>query len=127
MGPQFVRPVQDRDHREVEHAAGLARQLLAAPHRAPAIFGEHFLERTVEVVDVLQGVVDISLAKHRLANFQSLFVGFFVHDFFLLPEQAKLRGRGDAVTPSCYAGFGARDAATQRMPHCRRRARMLFG
>src|ERR1700722_19493718 len=26
VGPQFMRPVEDRDHREIEHAAGLARQ-----------------------------------------------------------------------------------------------------
>src|SRR4051794_4419289 len=38
MHPQFMWPVQDRDHGEVEHAAGFARQLLAAPDRAPAIF-----------------------------------------------------------------------------------------
>ena len=61
---QLMRPVQPAEHRQVEHAAGLARQFLAAPHRAPAIFGEHFLERAVEIVDVLQGVVDIGLAEH---------------------------------------------------------------
>src|SRR5205085_9676457 len=37
MHAQLVRPVQDRDHGEVEHAAGFPRQLFAAPDRAPAI------------------------------------------------------------------------------------------
>ena len=105
---QFVRPVEDRDHGEVEHAAGLARQFLAAPDRAPAIFGEQFLERLVEVVDVLQGVVDIGLAEHGFANFQALVVRFLVHDVSLCVftvRRRTLRGREPAVTPSCYAYF----------------------
>src|SRR5438105_10591744 len=72
---QLVRPVEDRDHGEVEHAAGLARQFVAAPHRAPAIFGDQFLERPVEIVDVLQRIVDIGLAEHGFAHFQALVVG----------------------------------------------------
>ncbi|MDE2470040.1 MAG: hypothetical protein KGL35_15175 [Bradyrhizobium sp.] len=59
-----------------------ARRALVQPTATSrAIFGEHFLERTVEVVGVLHGAVDIGLAKHRLANFQSLFAGFLVHVF----------------------------------------------
>src|SRR5437763_7507821 len=37
-----------------------------------------------------------------------------------------LRGRGGAVTPSCYAYFHVRDTAPERVPHCRRCARVLF-
>ncbi|MEY9916125.1 hypothetical protein ABIF99_002440 [Bradyrhizobium japonicum] len=74
-----VLAVEDRDHGDVEHAAGLARQFLAAPHGAPAIFVEHLLERTVEIVDVLQGIVDIGLAQHRFADFQALVVHLLVH------------------------------------------------
>src|SRR6266436_9207455 len=77
--PQFMRPVEDRDHRQIEHAAGLARQLLAAPHRAPAVFGDQFLEWLVEIVGILQGVRNIGLTEHRFAYFQSLIVGFLVH------------------------------------------------
>ena len=79
MRAKLVLAVEDRDHRDVEHAAGLARQLLAAPHRAPAIFVEHLLERPVEIVDVLQGVVDIGFPQHRFADFQALVVHFLVH------------------------------------------------
>src|SRR6185312_5061216 len=57
MRAQFVRPVQDRDHGDVEHAAGLARQFVTAPHRAPAILVEQVLEWRVEAVDVFQRVV----------------------------------------------------------------------
>jgi hypothetical protein len=78
-----VRPVQNRDHRQIEHAAGLARQFLAAPHRAPAVFGHQFLERLVEIIGVFQGVGDIGLAQHRLADFQPLVVCLLVHDFSL--------------------------------------------
>src|SRR3954453_16631051 len=79
MRAEFVLTIEDRDHRDVEHAAGLARQLLAAPHGAPAIFVEHLLERTVEIVDGLQGVVDIGLAQHRFADFQALVMHLLVH------------------------------------------------
>src|SRR5437588_438387 len=47
---QFMRAVEDRDHREIEHRALLARQTRTAPSGAPAIFGDEFLERLVEVV-----------------------------------------------------------------------------
>ena len=78
--PQFVRPVEDRDHGEVEHAAGLARQFLAAPDRAPAIFGHQFLKGLVEIVGILQRIGDIGLAQHGFPNFQSLVVRLLVHD-----------------------------------------------
>src|SRR6266550_6501735 len=35
---QLVRPVEDRDHRQIEHRALLAREARTAPARAPAIF-----------------------------------------------------------------------------------------
>src|SRR4029077_3476961 len=60
-------------------AAGLARQFLAAPDRAPAIFVKQFLEWAVEIVDVLQRVVDVSLAQHRFADSQPLGVHFLLH------------------------------------------------
>src|SRR3984957_12529944 len=47
---QLVRAVEDRDHGEIEHAAGLAWQFLAAPYGAPAIFGDQFLKWLVEFV-----------------------------------------------------------------------------
>jgi hypothetical protein len=74
MGAQFMRTVQDRNHGDVEHAAGLARQLLATPHGSPAIFVQKILQRLVETVDVLQRIADIGLAQHRLADFQALVV-----------------------------------------------------
>src|SRR5713226_7030152 len=64
----------------VEQAAGFFRQLLAAPHRAPAIFGHEFLERPAELVGALQGILHVFLAEHRLADLQSLFECLLVHD-----------------------------------------------
>src|SRR5260370_1429882 len=77
--PQFMGPVEYRNHGKIEHAAGLARQFLAAPHPAPPVFGNQFLKRLVEIVGVLEGVGDICLAQHRLSNFQPLVVRFLVH------------------------------------------------
>src|SRR5690348_17855444 len=80
MRPQLMRPVQDRNHGDVKHAAGLARQLLAAPHRAPAIFVQELLERLVKAVDVLKCVADISLAEHGFSDFEAFIVHFLVHE-----------------------------------------------
>src|SRR5579872_1233564 len=80
VSPQFVRPVEDRNHRKIEHAAGLARKFLAAPDCPPAIFSDEFLERLVELIGVFQRVGDVSLAKHGFSDFQSLVVRFLVHD-----------------------------------------------
>src|SRR6202040_1638936 len=50
MQLQFVRAIEDADHGDVEHAAGLAREAVAAPGGAPAIFSDELLERTIEIV-----------------------------------------------------------------------------
>jgi hypothetical protein len=41
---------------------------------------DEFLERAIEVVDVLQGVLDILLAEHRGADLNALVESFLVHD-----------------------------------------------
>src|SRR6185295_12103477 len=64
--------------------------------RPPAIFGDQFLERLVEAVGVFQGVGDIGLAEHGLANFQSLVVSLLVHDVSLCVFMASGRRYGVA-------------------------------
>src|SRR6266566_5747236 len=54
-------------------------EIIAAPHRAPAIFRDQFLERLVEVVGIFQRMGDIGLAQHRFTDFQPLIVRFLVH------------------------------------------------
>src|SRR5262245_31761968 len=79
MRAQFMRPIEDADHREVEHAAGLRRQAFAAPDPAPAIFGDEVLQRAIEVVDVFERSIYIGVAENLAADAQSLVVHGLVH------------------------------------------------
>src|ERR1051325_7149223 len=81
---QFMRPIEDRDHREIEHRALFLAQALAAPAGAPAILADELLERPVEVVRVLHRVLDILLAEHLGADAQSGLVSLLVHGNVLL-------------------------------------------
>src|ERR1041384_576876 len=81
---QLVRPVEDRDHREIEHRALLLAQALAAPAGAPAVLADKLLERPVEVVRVLHRALDILLAEHFGADAQSGLVSLLVHGNVLL-------------------------------------------
>src|SRR5262249_19682706 len=53
MELQLMRLVERRQHGEVEHAARLPRKARPPPHRAPAIFGDEFLQRPIEIVGAL--------------------------------------------------------------------------
>src|SRR5262249_44749581 len=75
----LVRPVENRNHGQIEHAAGLARQSLPAPDRAPAVFGNQFLKRLVEVVGIFQRVGDVSFAQHCFPDLQSPVMRLLVH------------------------------------------------
>ncbi len=79
MGLELVLAIENADHGEVQHAAGLARQSLPPPHGAPAIFGHEVLQRPVEVVGALERGVDIGVAENGAADFETLVVGGFVH------------------------------------------------
>src|SRR6202043_1044580 len=48
MQLQLVRPVEDADHGDVEHAAGLARETIAPPGGTPAVLGHQLLKRPIE-------------------------------------------------------------------------------
>src|SRR4051812_1690967 len=76
---QLVRPVERADHRQVEHAARLARQCFASPDVAPAVLRDQFLHRTVEIVGALEGVLDELGSERVLANLQSLVERRLVH------------------------------------------------
>src|SRR5689334_7318081 len=84
MQLEFVRPVEGRDHRQVDHAAFLERQTLTAPDMTPAILGDHFLQWPGEIVGVLDGTIDVGFAQHLGADLQAFFVFFVVHSDCLL-------------------------------------------
>src|SRR4051812_2779420 len=44
MRLQLMRTVEDRDHRQIEHAAGLQRQAFAPPYGTPTIFSHEILQ-----------------------------------------------------------------------------------
>src|SRR5690349_6713142 len=67
---ELVRAIEGAQHGEVEEAAGLLRELLAAPDRAPAIFGDQLLHRQIEIVGSRKGLLDELLAEDRLADLQ---------------------------------------------------------
>src|SRR5947209_9755953 len=50
MPAQLMLAIQNRQHCEVEHAARLAAQAVAAPHRAPAVLGDEILDRLADIV-----------------------------------------------------------------------------
>src|SRR4029077_17336719 len=68
-------------HRQIEHAAGLAIEAGPRPARAPAKLGRPFRHRAGEFVSARNRLVDGVLAKHFLANFETLFEQFsLAHD-----------------------------------------------
>src|SRR5262249_47640292 len=76
---ELVLPAQRPEHREVEQAAGLFRQLLAAPHRAPAILRHEFLERPPESAGAFQRIPHVLPAQAGLADLQPLLEHLLVH------------------------------------------------
>src|SRR5437870_13922464 len=64
MEADLVRPVQRRQHGEVEHTARLLIEPGPVPDLAPAPFGDELLERLGECVGVRDRAVDIFSAEH---------------------------------------------------------------
>src|SRR6267378_3400831 len=84
MQLQLVRPIEDADHRDVEHAANLVRKAVAAPCGAPAILGDEFLKGAIEIVGILHRRLDVIFAEHSGANLKTLVEPGFVHGGFLV-------------------------------------------
>ena len=71
MELELMRPVEHTEHCNVQHAADLARQFLAAPDRAPAIFVEHFLERSSTYPAAIEHMnANATFAAHTLDLFE---------------------------------------------------------
>jgi hypothetical protein len=81
---QFVIAIERAQHRQVQHAAGLARQAVAAPDIAPAVFGRQFLHRHVEVIGALERLLHELLAQHILPDGQTAIKSFLAHQFLSL-------------------------------------------
>jgi hypothetical protein len=81
MQLEFVRTVQCRQHREVDDAAGAPVQSRTIPHLVPAVLGDEFLHRLVEVVGIPDGLPTYSAPStsrraSRPRSNESLFMGF---------------------------------------------------
>ena len=63
-------------------------QAVAAPGRAPAIFGDQFLKRPVEIVGILHRRLDVVLAEHGGTNLETLVEPGFVHGDVLYNDVA---------------------------------------
>src|ERR1700745_2186098 len=84
MGGEFFHLAERGDHAEIENGTFARRKGFVAPGLAPAIFGQQSLKVAIEVVDVLQRTIDISLAQHLAALGKADLIAFLVHACFLL-------------------------------------------
>ena len=76
---QLVGAVQYAEHRQIEHAARLARKPFASPTGAPAILGYQFLQRTSEVIRRRERLFDELLADNILADGEAEVVSLLIH------------------------------------------------
>src|SRR3546814_4983537 len=60
----LVVPVERTEHGDIEHAANLERQPVAAPDSAPAVFRHQPLHRHVEIVSRGEGLLEKILAQN---------------------------------------------------------------
>src|SRR5690349_21922627 len=84
MHAQLMGPVEGAEHGEVQHAARLLGQALAAPDGAPAILRHQLLHRAVEVVGRGQGLLDELLAQDGFADFEPTLEDLLAHGTLLL-------------------------------------------
>src|SRR6202044_736175 len=87
VGGELFHLAERADHAEIEQRALARFERLVAPGLAPAIFGEQPLKIAVEVVDVLQRAVDVSVAQNLFTFGKAEIVAFLVHGIplFVLP------------------------------------------
>jgi hypothetical protein len=69
---KFGASVERSQHRQVDHAARLAREAGARPDHSPGDLGGHLLKRCVEVVGARDRGVDIVGAEHGATHLQPL-------------------------------------------------------
>src|SRR6266853_648434 len=92
VGLELVRPVQGREHSEIDEAAELARQLRPRPQPSPAGLRDQLLHRHAEIVDRLQLPLDVLGPEHFLAHGESLVAQFFRHCSILSLIRAERSG-----------------------------------
>jgi hypothetical protein len=73
----FVVP-QRHHHHDGQQRAGVTRQAVAGPHRAPCGTGDEVLEFVGEVGARLQRALDVGLAEYGAAHGQAGFVAFLL-------------------------------------------------
>jgi hypothetical protein len=79
MDLEFMRTIERGEKAEHVEAALAVREALASPRRTPAVLSDELLEVLIEVVDILEGVVDVVIAKDLAPDLQAHVVPFFRH------------------------------------------------
>ena len=81
MHRQLVRPVQRRQHGNVDHATSLALKTWTSPDGAPTRLGDDMLDWHGEIGDGAHGFLDVSVPEDCFADFHTFveerLVGFF--------------------------------------------------
>lgn len=72
MSCQFLRTVQCREHREIEHAAGLVIQSRPGPDFPPRILSNKFLNGTAKFTGLFQGQFDVRTPHYLCTQAQTL-------------------------------------------------------
>src|ERR1700745_1833743 len=102
MGGEFFHLAERRDHAEIEYRTFARRQGFVAPGLAPAIFGQYPLKVAIEIVDVLQRTIDISVAQHLSAFGKADLITFLVHGVssLLVSPPTDSAGGSKVIPPS---------------------------
>jgi hypothetical protein len=79
----LVWSIQSRQHCQIEKTAGLLIESGSSPHGAPAILRHEFLHWPIEVVRGANAWSTKLRTEHLLANAQSFFKSFLVHESLL--------------------------------------------
>src|SRR4051794_35003089 len=75
---QFMWPVEYRCHGQIQHAARLAAQAVAPPHRTPAVLGDEILQGAGEVIGFGDRFVYVILTENFGTDFAAPLIGFAV-------------------------------------------------
>src|SRR5262245_48737170 len=95
MALKLLHLAERRDHAEVEDRALARAQGVVAPRLAPAILGQDALKIAVEVVDIVEGAIDIFVAQHLAPLGQPAVVHRLIHGVSLRQNASWRQGRHD--------------------------------
>src|SRR4029079_3355036 len=76
-----MRPVESRQHRQIQEASCFALQVRTSPDFTPAVLRDDFVERTREVIGGGNGLVYIFGTQHSPAYCEALIECLFIHKY----------------------------------------------